>query len=150
MHTETHLAQWENKDGLTKMPEVKWIESMVLWEDRYVKGCCWQLLLLPWWLVPNDRPVEKGAFDNAAITIHRIPVTLHSIYIPPLCICCWHWCQVCATWGVLPAHVVNCILFPFCGLRIAVLKITYHLAHSNNRMQHKQIYKSPFFFVFLA
>lgn len=47
---------------------------MMRWEDRYVKGCCWQLLLLPWWLVPNDRPVEKGAFDNAAITIHRIAV----------------------------------------------------------------------------
>lgn len=44
------------------------------WVDRYVKGCCWQLLLLPWWLVPNDRPVEKGAFDNAAITIRRVPV----------------------------------------------------------------------------
>lgn len=150
MHSATHSAQWENKDGLTKMPEVKWIDSMVLWEDRYVKGCCWQLLLLPWWLVPNDRPVEKGAFDNAAITIRRIPVPFTLFIFHLFAFVVGTDVKSKATWAVLPAHVVNCILFLCCRLRIAVLKIADHLAHSNNRMQHRQIYKSHFFFVLLA
>ncbi len=111
-HTHTHAHEMENlRGGLTKTPQVKWIESNEMyWEDRYVKGCCWQLLLLPRWLVPNDRPAEKGAFDNAATTIHQILVSLQSIYIQFLH-CCRHWSRVKASWAVLQARMWNALCF---------------------------------------
>lgn len=113
------------------------------WEDRYVKGCCWQLLLLPRWLVPNDRLVEKGVFDNAATTIRQIPFpftlfifrffALFSALISSQIILGYFTGLHCAM------HFVS-----FCRQRIVVRKIAYHLAHSKNTLRHPQIHKSHF------
>lgn len=127
------------------MPQVKWIETNEMyWEDRYVKGCCWQLLLLPRWLVPNDRPVEKGAFDNTASTIHQILVPF-SLFI-------FHFCIVVGTdleskhLGLFYKLACEMHFVSFRGLWVVALKIAYHqlLAHSSNTVRHAQIHKSHF------
>lgn len=80
------------------MPQVKWIETNELyWEDRYVNGCCWQLLLPPWWLVPIDRSVEIGVFDTAT-TINQV-ITLFSVFIYCFLNCCWCRSQIKAFWA---------------------------------------------------
>ena len=122
------------------------------WEDRYVKGCCWQLLLLPRWLVPNDRPAEKGAFDNAATTIHRNPRSLRSIYIPFFFFfffslhCCRHWSRVKASRAVLQARMWNALCFFLRAMNCCLKNSTSStfLAHSNNTVRHAQIHKSHF------
>lgn len=109
-----------NERGLTKMPQVKWMESNEMyWEDRYVKDCWWQLLLLPRWLVPNDRSVEKGAFDNRA-TIKSTRSLFPSVYLY------WRFCIVVGTdlkskrLGLFYRLACEMHFVSFCGLWIAV------------------------------
>lgn len=122
------------------MPQVKWIKSNEMyWEDRYVKGCCWQLLLLPRWLVPNDRPTEKGAFDNTSTTIQQIlvPFGLFIFLPPPL-----FYALLSALTssqsisGCFTSLHGKCTLFLFVGWELLPLKIAYHQL-CNTKVTHR-------------
>lgn len=128
------------------------------WEDRYVKGCCWQLLLLPRWLVPNDRPAEKGAFDNAATTIHRNPRSLRSIYIPLffffLLHCCRHWSRVKASRAVLQARMWNALCFFLratnCCLKNSTSSTFWHIQITQSDARTNTQISLPFSSLFAA
>lgn len=139
-HTHTH-THWKNlRGGLTKMPQVKWIKSNEMyWEDRYVKGCCWQLLLLPRWLVPNDRPTEKGASDNTSTTIQQIlvPFGLFIFLPPPLFYALLSTLTSSQSIsGCFTSLHGKCTLFLFVGWELLPLKIAYHQL-CNTKVTHR-------------
>lgn len=86
--------------------------------SRYVKCCCWQFLMLPRWLVPNDRPAKK-VFDNTSTTIQHIPF---SLFIFLFLRCCLHLPRVEASWD-RSLHL-KFTLFCSVGYGLLSLKIT--------------------------